>query len=89
MSSADRSTQDLAALYRDIFETDARGAAILEDLHARFGVVKVHTDGGIDAVLKTYKSAAKAEIVGYILNRIAQANGDRPINPQDQEDPPA
>lgn len=74
---------DLAQLYRDIFEIDKRGAAILDDLHARFGVVKVTTDGGIDAVLKTYKSAAKAEVVGYILNQIAKANGERAINPEE------
>jgi hypothetical protein len=69
-------------VYRDIFEHDARGASILEDLHARFGVVKVSTTGGIDAVLKTYKSAAHAEVVGFILNRIAQANGQSEINPE-------
>ncbi len=69
-------------VYRDIFEHDARGASILEDLHSRFGVVRVVTTGGIDAVLKTYKSAAHAEVIGFILNRIAQANGQSPINPE-------
>lgn len=77
----------LAGLYRDIFETDARGAAILEDLHARFGVVRVTTNGGVDAVLKTFTSAAQAQVLGYILNQIANANGDRPINPQDEDTP--
>lgn len=81
-------TENLPELYRDIFEADARGAAILEDLHARFGVVKVTTTGGVDAVLKTFTSAAHAQVLGYILNRIAQANGERLINPQD-EDPNA
>ena len=75
----------LPALYRDIFETDARGAAILEDLHARFGSPKVVTSGGIDAVLQTYTSTAKSTVIAYILNRIAQGNGDRPINNQDEE----
>jgi hypothetical protein len=74
----------LADLYRDIFEADARGAAILEDLHLRFGRVNVHTDGGIDAVLKTFKSGAQAAVIGYIHNRIAQANGERELNPEDQ-----
>lgn len=78
----------LPSLYRDIFEADQRGASILEDLHARFGIVKVTTAGGIDAVLKTYQSAAQAQVLGYILNRIAQANGDRPINPQDENATP-
>ena len=76
---------DLPALYRDIFESDTRGAAILEDLHARFGSPKVVTVGGIDAVLQTYSSTAKSTVIAYILNRIDQANGRRPINQQDEE----
>lgn len=75
----------LDGLYRDIFETDARGAAILEDLHARFGSPKVVTVGGIDAVLQTYSSTAKSTVIAYILNRIAKANGERPINQQDED----
>lgn len=75
----------LPDLYRDIFETDARGAAILEDLHARFGSPKVVTVGGIDAVLQTYSSTAKSTVIAYILNRIDQANGRRPINPQEED----
>lgn len=78
---------DLPALYRDIFESDARGAAILEDLHRRFGSPKVVTVGGIDAVLQTYSSTAKSTVIAYILNRIDQANGERPINPQDEDTP--
>lgn len=78
----------LAGLYRDIFEADARGAAILEDLHARFGSPKVVTVGGIDAVLQTYSSTAKSTVIAYILNRIAQANGDRTINQQDEDTQP-
>lgn len=76
----------LPDLYRDIFESDARGAAILDDLHARFGVVRTHTDG-LDGVLKTYVSNGKAAVIGYILNRIAEANGERKINPDDESQP--
>jgi hypothetical protein len=75
--------QDLAALYREVFSDDRRGAAILEDLHMRFGRVSVHTDGGIDAVLKTFKSGAQAAVIGYIHNRIAQAEGLTPVNAED------
>lgn len=78
---------DLPSLYRDIFEIDARGAVILEDLHARFGSPKVVTVGGIDAVLQTYSSTAKSTVIAYILNRIDQANGRRPINQQDEDIP--
>lgn len=86
----DRSNDDLAALYLAVFEDDRRGAAILDDLHARFGTPKVTTDGGIDAVLKTYTSTAKSTVVAYILNRIAQAKGERSLGPVDPDegDPP-
>ena len=77
--------ESLPDLYRDIFEIDPRGAAILDDLHAKFGTPRVVTSGGIDAVLQTYSSTAKSMVIAYILNRIAQANGDRPINPQDED----
>lgn len=69
----DRDHIDL--LYRDIFESDRRGAVIFEDMLRRFGNTRVHTDGGIDAVLKTYKSAAHREVMDYIVTRINRANG--------------
>jgi hypothetical protein len=65
----------LPALYRDVFDVDRRGAAILEDLVRRFGHAKVHTDGGIDAVLKTYRAAARREVLDYIALQINRANG--------------
>jgi hypothetical protein len=68
-------SDDRPALYRDIFEIDRRGAAILEDLVMRFGHAKVHTDGGIDAVLKTYRAAARREVLDYIALQINRANG--------------
>ncbi len=72
----------LAALFLEIFEEDRRGAAILEHLQVKFGRVQVHTDGGIDAVLKTFKSGAQAAVVGYILNQIDRAKNMPPINPE-------
>jgi hypothetical protein len=79
----------LPELYLAIFEHDARGAALLDDLHARFGTPKVVTDGGIDAVLKTYKSTGQSLVIAYILSQIARAKGDRPINMEPDEDPTA
>lgn len=81
---SDRTDAELAALYRDVFEDDRRGAAILEDLHLKFGRVSVHTDGGIDAILKTFKSGAQAAVIGYIHNRIAKANNMTPVNGEDE-----
>lgn len=83
-----RTQAELDSLYLDIFEADARGAAILDDLHTRFGMPKVVTTGGIDAVLQTYSSTAKSTVVFHILNRIARAKGDRPINMEPDEDSP-
>ena len=82
-----RTQEDLDSLYLDIFESDIRGAAILEDLHARFGTPKVVTSGGIDAVLQTYSSTAKSIVIAHILTRIARAKGDRPIHMEDEEMP--
>lgn len=64
-----------ASLYRDVFEVDRRGAAVLEDLIQRFGHTRVHVDGGIDAVLKTYRAAAHREVLDHILRQINKANG--------------
>jgi hypothetical protein len=66
---------DMAAMYRDVFETDRRGVAILEDLLARFGRTRVVVNGGIDAVLMTYRSAAHRELLDYIVARVNAGNG--------------
>lgn len=60
--------------YHDLFETDRRGAAILEDLISRFvrpPVVK----GGIDAVLQTYQNAGARKPIDFIASQINRANG--------------
>lgn len=79
----------LDALYRDIFETDKRGVEIFDDLYRRFASkAKVHTNGGIDAVLKTYQDAAHREVIEYIVTRTNRANGvnDSPNPPGDRDD---
>lgn len=60
--------------YADLFETDRRGARILEDLILRFTRPAV-TEGGIDAVLKTYERLGKRSVVDFIVGQINQANG--------------
>ena len=68
--------QRLDGLYLDIFETDKRGAEVFEDLYRRFaGRAKVHTEGGIDAVLKTYRDSAHREVVEYIVRCCNRARG--------------
>jgi hypothetical protein len=79
----------LAQLYLAIFEDDLRGAAIFEDLFARFGrTARVHTTGGIDAVLKTYRDAAHREVLDHIVLMINRARGiaDEPVDPPQPTD---
>lgn len=87
--SEDKERQRIDALFRDIFEVDVRGAAIFEDLYRRFASkAKVHTNGGIDAVLKTYQDAAHREVIEYIVTRCNRANGvnDSPNPPGEPDD---
>lgn len=61
-------------IYKQIFEDDRRGAAIFEELVARFARPAV-TTGGIDAVLQTYHRDGARRVVEYIASRINRANG--------------
>lgn len=69
------------ALYQAIFETDQRGAAILEDLIRRFTRPAV-TDGGIDAVLKTYERMGMQRVLHHIVGQINRANGVQEPEPE-------
>lgn len=60
--------------YADLFEVDKRGQRILEDLILRFVRPPV-TDGGIDAVLKTYERLGQRRPLDYITSMINRANG--------------
>lgn len=70
-------------LYKDVFEDDKRGIAILEELtqiFARPAVVK----GGIDAVLETYQRDGQRRVLEFIVSQINRANGvDH--NPEEKE----
>ena len=70
--------------YRRIFEDNADGALILEDLVNRFSQPQVSA-GGIDAVLKTYERGGMRKVLDYILGQINRANG---VQDDVQEDPP-
>lgn len=70
-------------LFRDVFEVDRRGAEVFELLYRRFASsAKVHTDGGIDAILKTYRGSANREVVEYIVMRCNRARGVDDEQPQ-------
>lgn len=70
--------------YKAIFEDDRRGAAILDHLLTRYRP-KVVTEGGIDAVLKTYRHAAHRELLEFIVAQINRANGVPDENADDGE----
>ena len=69
--------------YRRIFEDNADGVAVLEDLVRRFSQPQVSA-GGIDAVLKTYERGGMRKVLDHILGQINAAHGV----PDVQEDPP-
>jgi hypothetical protein len=66
--------ENRAEVYRAIFETDKRGAAILEDMVRLFSK-PASTEGGIDAVLKTYHRMGENNVVQHIVRQINRANG--------------
>ena len=80
-----RAPQVNPELFREIFEVDKRGAALLEHLIERFSQPAV-TDGGIDAVLKTYERMGSNRVVQYIVGQINRANGVAPTNIEVQTD---
>lgn len=70
--------------YLDVFERHPAGAAVLEDLIARFTQPAV-TDGGIDAVLKTYQRMGQRRVLDHILLQINRAH-DVPDQPTGESD---
>ncbi|MFU1927509.1 hypothetical protein ACLQ9J_04170 [Bordetella hinzii] len=67
------------SVYKEIFEDDRRGAAVLEDLVQRFARPQV-SNGGIDAVLKTYERGGMRLVLDFITAQINRANGVPDVN---------
>lgn len=81
----DQERDHMDALFHQIFEADKRGAAVFDDLYRRFASkARVHTNGGIDAVLKTYQDAAHREVIEYIVTRVNRHSGVRDDPPPEQ-----
>ena len=74
MSDRDVPADVLREYYLQLFEEDRRGVAVFDDLTRRF-VRPASTDGGIDAVLKTYKSLGAREVLDHIVLQINRARG--------------
>lgn len=82
MSLSDYTPEDLDALYRDIFETDRRGVALLEDLANRFAKGPAR---GFDqaAMHETFARSHQRAVLDYIVTRINRANGVADSPPQE------
>ncbi len=80
------SPEERAALYRDIFEADRRGAAILEDLVRRFARPPPRSFDQA-AVNETFARAHQRAVLDYIVLQINLANGvnDEPQPEGDQD----
>ncbi|VWD22318.1 hypothetical protein [Burkholderia contaminans] len=61
-------------IYKQLFEDDRRGAAILEELTRVFARPAV-TVGGIDAILQTYLRDGQRRVIDFIVTQINRANG--------------
>lgn len=70
-------TQPNPDLYKQIFEDDRRGAAILAHLTERFAG-KVYVPGGHEADRETCYRAGKRDVVEFIVAQINRANGVDP-----------
>lgn len=60
--------------YVRLFENNADGVAVLEDLVSRFSRPQV-SRGGIDAILMTYERGGARKVIDYILAQINNAHG--------------
>jgi hypothetical protein len=75
-NDTDAERERLQRLYHELFEDDRRGQTVFDDLYRRFAAhAKVHTSGGIDAVLRTYQSAAHREVIEYIVTMVNRHKG--------------
>jgi predicted TIM-barrel enzyme len=61
------------AMFKEVFEDSRAGQIVLESLIQRFAQDAV-TDGGIDAVLKTYQRTGQRRVLDYIVTQINRAN---------------
>lgn len=60
--------------YHRVFVGHKEGAAVLEDLVARFHDREIYVKGAIEGQRETEKRAAQKEVIGFILRRIGQVH---------------
>lgn len=69
----DRSPEQLAQLFADVFEADKRGAAVLEHLIARF--MAAPRGEGLDRLVNMVETQGRRQVLDYILHQINRAHG--------------
>lgn len=72
------------AMYLELFESNRTGQLVLEHLIQVFTQQAV-TDGGIDAVLKTYQRMGQRRVLDHIVNQINRAQGVPETQGEDHE----
>lgn len=73
--AAARQVEHLNGLYRQIFEDDKRGEAILLDLQRRFVKRPDPNDFTPEGMLRAFVRTHQREVLEYILRRINAAHG--------------
>jgi hypothetical protein len=69
-----KSPQVTPEMFKEVFEDHPTGRIILDSLVTRFTRPAV-TEGGIDAVLKTYLYQGQRAPLDFIMNQINRAHG--------------
>lgn len=77
MTRGTRAPEVTPEMFKEVFEEHPTGRLILESLIVKFTRPPV-TEGGIDAVLKTYLRQGTRMPLDYIVNQINRANGLAP-----------
>lgn len=86
MSQQQTEEQRIAALYRDIFEIDARGQKLLADLERMFVRRPNPKDFTQEGMLRGFVHAHQREVIEHIYRQINLANGATDSQPPEGED---
>ena len=86
MSEPQTEEQRLAALYRDIFEDDARGRTVLAHLERLFVRRPSPKDFTQEGMLRGFVHAHQREVIEHIYRQINMANGATDSQPTEGDD---
>lgn len=86
MSEPQTEAQRIAALYRDIFEIDARGQVILADLERLFVRRPNPKDFTQEGMLRAFVQTHQREVIEHIFRQINLASGVQDSQPSEGDD---